>query len=100
MSDKPSVTISTNAWSTAADHVSIQSQHLRSYPALANCPTCKAVGFSKGERSINWLNCLFLCCCNCCWTCYMMYKWKDMNCCNMEHKCSSCSNTLASYSAC
>lgn len=100
MSDKPNIAFSTNAWNTAEDHGSIQTNHLRSYPALAKCTQCQAVGFSKGERSINWINCVFLCFCVPCWNCYMMYKWKDMNCCNMEHKCSSCGNALTSYSAC
>ena len=100
MSDKPDISISSNAWTTPEDHNSIQMQHLRSYPALAKCTQCQSVGFSKGERSINCTNCIFLCCCSLCWSCYMMYKWKDMNCLDMEHKCSGCGNALANYSAC
>jgi len=97
---KPSIVISSNAFTSAQDHQGIQMSHLRSYPALAKCTKCNQVGFSKGSRSINWHNCLFLWCCSPCWNCYMMYKWKDMNCCDMQHQCSNCNESLAHYTAC
>lgn len=101
MADKPHVSISKNqAWSTPENHKDIQRLHLRSYPAMAKCETCSQVGFSRGERSINWLNCLFCYCCNCCWWCYMNYKWKDLNCFNVKHTCSNCGKDLAEYNAC
>jgi hypothetical protein len=95
---KVEVKITSNAMKTPESHEEIQSQHLRTYPALAKCPSGH-VGFSRVERSINWLNCLFCCCCNCCWSGFMLYKWKDMSCCNAKHSCSECGTALAEYDA-
>ncbi len=98
--NKASITISSNATKTPETHAEIQALHLRSYPAMALCPQCNKAGFSAAERSINWLNCLFCCCCNACWWCYMNYKWRDINCYDVSHNCSSCKAKLADYRSC
>ena len=97
--DKVTVSVSTNAMKTSDNPQEIQSTFLRSFPALANCEKCNKIQFTKVERKMNWVNCLFGCCCNCCWTFYMLYKWKDMSCCDADHSCSSCGEKLATYNA-
>ncbi len=93
------VEISYNAKITPEKHNDIQMKHLRSYPALALCTHCNKSGFTVVERSINWINCLFACCCECCWAGYMLYYWKDPNCCNAKHNCSNCGMILVNYDA-
>ena len=96
---KVSVSISSNAMKTPDNHDEIQKQFLRSFPALANCTKCSKIQFTSVERSMNWVNCVFSCCCGPCWSCFMLYKWKDPVCCNAKHNCSSCGENLAEYDA-
>ena len=98
--NKVSVEISTNAFRSADNHEAIQLEHLRTYPAMAKCVSCNTPSFSRVERSINWLNFLFCFCCSPCWNCYMVYKWKDMNCFNANHSCSHCGKEINQYTSC
>ena len=100
MSDKPEVSISSNAMKTADSHEDIQKTFLRSFPALALCNRCNKVGFSRVERACNWINCVSGCFCGPCWSAYMLWKWKDPICCNAKHNCSQCGESLAEYDAC
>ena len=97
--EKVSVSVSSNAMKTPENHEEIQKQFLRTYPALATCGKCNKSQFTRVERKMNWVNCAFACCCNCCWTFYMLYKWKDASCCDADHSCSSCGEKLAEYNA-
>ena len=77
----------------------IQTLSLRAYSECVVCPHCHKVGFSRSEQKCNVISVVLFCCLPNCWYCYNVYKNKDLNCYDSEHKCSSCGTHISSYNA-
>jgi hypothetical protein len=78
----------------------IQENNLRAYPEFIICPNCSAMGVSRAEQKCNLANVVFACCFTSCWFAWQIYKKKDLNCYDSEHRCSSCNQMIANYTAC
>ena len=64
------------------------------------CPHCNAVGATEGEAF--WSVKSYLCCyyCGICWWCWQSVKGKDWIIKDVNHKCSSCKQTIQEYKSC
>ena len=76
------------------------SDSLRSYSTGVACPKCSVVGATTVTPSWNIITCLVSYFCTECYCIWAMYKRKDWNCYNAEHKCSSCGTYIDTYNSC
>ena len=76
---------------------------LRSVSVCVKCPTCSYEGATRVTPSWNIITCLCGYFCTPFYCCYSMYKRKDWNCYNAEHRCASdkgCNALIGEYSSC
>ena len=79
----------------------VQPLDLKTSPTTVVCPFCKQTVTTIVETECSGAS---VCCCICtslvCWVIFQICRNKDLNCNDATHKCPSCGNTIATYTAC
>jgi hypothetical protein len=78
----------------------LQENSLRAYSECITCPHCGKVGFSRSTQTCNIINVIFCVFCPDCWFAWQIFKKKDLNCYDAEHRCTACNQMIANYNAC
>ena len=72
----------------------------KAYPQFVNCPSCNAGAATHVENKISMVSGITCFFCVVCWSLFHIFKKRDLNCYDSEHKCGKCQKDLFSYKSC